>query len=380
MDYSNFEVEDFASDDDFIRWVVDDAPDAALFWESYRISNPDAALRIDKARQLLLDLREVEQTYPGGQVERTWDDIRSRISRHPSKKSFSILKIAASVSVMVIFSVLWYGFRSGYFSQWSNVHGIAKVDEQDFIEQINTTGKVIEIRLSDGSVVSLENNSRLKYYKDYKKDPYRKVFLTGEAFFNIAKNPLQPFLVYANEVVTKVLGTSFSVKAYDNEGSVVVSVKEGKVSVYSKESQREKGDTIESEMNGVVLMPNQQVLYERTEGSFNKTLVERPEIIKEEALQFNFEFHSTPAKEVFEVLAEAYGIEIIFDEEGLENCYLTAPLGGEEPLFEKLKIVCRTIGATYELIDAKIVVSSKGCGSKEASDPLREHGKADRAD
>jgi transmembrane sensor len=44
----------------------------------------------------------------------------------------------------------------------------------------------------------------------------------------------------------------------------------------------------------------------------------------------------------------------------MKNCFLTVPLASE-PLFEKLKVICRTVGANYEIIDAKVVITSAGC-------------------
>lgn len=364
MDYSNFEIEDFASDDFFVQWVINDDPEARRFWENYKLHHPEAGLKIEKARSLLYNLRRAEQTYYAPeQLEKTWMNIHGKISQVPPKRSFSLLRFAASVSILVILTVIWYGLSKGFFYKDNPVAEKYQSAETDFIEEVNTTGTIIRIHLSDGSIVSLEGNSRLKYHKDFEDNPFRKVYLTGEAFFDIAKNPQQPFFVYTNGVVTKVLGTSFRVKAYDNEKNIMVSVNEGKVSVYSEKIQEKKQNTFEPEVNGVVLTPNQQVLYERADDSFNKSLIENPKIIKEVALPFKFGFEEAPVKEVFDVLQEAYGVEMIFDEEVMQNCYLTAPLG-DEPLFEKLKIVCRTIGATYELIDAKIVISSKGCGDK----------------
>lgn len=365
MDYSDCKVEDFASDDLFIRWVADNDADAARFWEAYLLEHPDTAEKIEMARMLVLAL--VERQAEAGvaeRVDRSWEQIQQRIK--PSE-SFAWWKIAASVSVIALLGFAWYFVQSGYFQVSSDEPGIVSSEGRNFVEKVNTTGKTIAVNLSDGSVVHLENNSRLKYFEDYSNEPFREVYLTGEAFFEIAKNPQQPFFVYANEVVTKVLGTSFRVKAYDNEESVVVSVREGKVSVYSAKRPKKGGDTIEAEVNGVVLVPNQKVHYQRADDSFNKTLVDVPEVIREEVLKLDFEFRSTPVKEVFEVLAEAYGVEIIFDEQVLENCYLTVPLG-DEPLFEKLKIVCSTIDATYELIDANIVISSSGCGKDQDKD------------
>ena len=53
----------------------------------------------------------------------------------------------------------------------------------------------------------------------------------------------------------------------------------------------------------------------------------------------------------------------------MKNCFLTVPLGSE-PLFQKLKVICRTIGASYEIIDARIVVSSTGCKPVKYEDEI----------
>lgn len=363
MDYSTYEVEDYASDELFIRWVADKDPDAALFWEAYMLAHPDAIEKIESARLLVLTLHteepDVELT---NRVGRSWEQIQRRIK--PVRTSFAAWKIAASLTAIILVGLVWHLTGSGYFSRGGEEE-IERLADHEYIETVNTTGEVITVNLSDGSVVRLENNSRLRYFKDCKNEPFRKVYLTGEAFFDIAKNPQQPFFVYANEVVTRVLGTSFRVRAFQNDQKIVVSVQEGKVSVYSAKRTRKEGDAIEEEVNGVVLVPNQKVHYQRGEDTFNKTLVDTPQIIREDVLKRDFEFRSTPVEEVFEVLAEAYGVEIIFDKQVLENCYLTVPLG-DEPLFEKLKIVCSTIDATYELIDANIVISSSGCGKDDS--------------
>jgi len=63
---------------------------------------------------------------------------------------------------------------------------------------------------------------------------------------------------------------------------------------------------------------------------------------------------------VFNALTNAYGIEIIYDADVMKNCYLTASLD-DEPLFEKLNMICRTLDAQYEQMDGKLIISSKGC-------------------
>jgi hypothetical protein len=367
MDYSDFEIEDLASDGSFIRWVIYEDPEASKFWVSYQLNHPELRPKIERARVLVLNLRRAEDTLPAAaEMDKTWSSIQQTLSSERSKSSFPFMRIAASIALLLFFTAIWFVVSHGYLSADKPVRQIAQLFEKDFIEKINTTGTAMQIRLSDGTVVTLENNSHLRFHKDFERKAYRKVFLTGEAFFDVAKNPQQPFFVYANEVITKVLGTSFRVKAFDGEKNVMVSVKEGKVSVYSDKGKRKEKDAFDSEVNGVVLMQNQQVVYMRTDDSFNKTLVEAPALVRELPAAHNFNFYNAPVREVFNTLAEAYGVEMIFNEEVLENCYLTAPLG-EEPLFEKLKIICRTIGANYELIDAKIVISSTGCGETDGS-------------
>ena len=124
--------------------------------------------------------------------------------------------------------------------------------------------------------------------------------------------------------------------------------------------EKEAIDSLVSEVNGVVLTPNQQALYARSEEMFVKTLIERPRIIHGHERQSLFLFENTPALEVFRVLESAYGVEIIVDEDVMSNCFLTVRLS-DETLFEQLKIICRTIGARYELMDAKVIISGDGC-------------------
>jgi transmembrane sensor len=364
MDYSNYDIEDFATDDSFIKWVLDEDPETKRFWNNFIQENPDSICKIEKAKALVINLRKAEQTHHSSlQIDSLWKRIdaglaeRSR-SAETGKQRFYWTKVAASFSIIVLF-LAGIGFTIHRFTGSGGGNGEA-LAAKDFIEEVNTTGDLFKVHLSDGSTVTLENKSRLRYPKDFVRHVNREVYLTGEGFFDIAKNPKQPFLVHTKEITTKVLGTSFLIKAYDNEEDILVSVKEGKVSVFSSRRSEKKSGEREPELNGVVLTPNQQVIYKRSEDSFNKTLVEKPEEVIPNEEQFNFAFDNVPIKKVFAALEQAYGVEIIFDEEVMQNCYLTVHMGNE-PLFEKLKIVCRTIGASYEVIDATLVVTGKGC-------------------
>lgn len=362
MDYTKYSVEDLASDEGFIEWAKGGDPPSRAFWDNFVMQHPDMQVKVQQARTLVLNLAKAEKRqFPEYQFEDIWNAIDTRINEpnvretfFPKRRSLIRLAIAAGLSAIVA-AVLWT-FAFDHHS-WEPSSPMQASVSSEYLEEINTSGAVKRIHLSDGSTVALENNGRLRYRRDFTTQDARVVYLTGEAFFEVAKDPTKPFLVHADQIVTRVLGTSFRVKAQQDDGSIIISVKTGKVSVYAL-SDRE--DEEESQKNAVILMPNQQLTYQRELETFGKDIVEEPEILSPAMTYDDFNFEDRPISEVFAVLENAYGIEIIFDEEVMSRCHFTAPLGSE-PLFDKLQIICRAIGARYEVIDAKVVITSAGC-------------------
>ena len=101
------------------------------------------------------------------------------------------------------------------------------------------------LHLADGSVVVLNSESRLRYPVNFNGDS-REVFLSGEACFEVAKNPEKPFIVHTEHASVRVLGTLFNVSAYPNDGTTEITLVNGAVQV-----TREVKDT---------LLPGQQFL------------------------------------------------------------------------------------------------------------------------
>jgi transmembrane sensor len=230
------------------------------------------------------------------------------------------------------------------------------------------------INLPDSSTVRLAQGSKLYYAGDLGAgadpaggaDPARvkgrrEVYLDGEAFFDIRKNAVRPFYVYTGQVITKVLGTSFLVRSLSSDQTTTVIVKTGKVSVIRSDDFYAHSSS-GSEAGGVILTPNQEVVYDREQHQLNKTLTDKPEqlsAVPDTALVFN----GTPVSRVFKRLQELYGIPIVYDEEVISSCSLTAALGNDS-FYDKLNMICKAIGATYELIDGNIVVTAPGCSLK----------------
>jgi transmembrane sensor len=261
-------------------------------------------------------------------------------------KTIKSFRFAASVLLLLGLGIFGYNYFSGSFSNISNLNGLEVAT--------NSTKQNKLIHLEDGSSIRLSPNAKLSYPKHFTGNK-REVYLQGDAFFEIAKNSKKPFYVYTNKLVTKVIGTSFLIKSSEN-GQVKVLVQSGKVSVFRKEEIKD-GET--HKIDGVVILPNQQLDFDEAKESFSKSVIEKPILLsKNELLDFNFE--DVSANTVLKQIQKAYGISIIYDEEVLKDCPFTADLT-DEPLYSKISLLCQAIEANYQTIDGQIVISSKGC-------------------
>ncbi|MEQ6118800.1 FecR domain-containing protein [Reichenbachiella sp. MALMAid0571] len=100
------------------------------------------------------------------------------------------------------------------------------------IQKVNSKGQKSTITLKDGSKVYLNSESSIKYLENYGQKT-RSIELTGEAFFEVVKDPLRPFIVKSGKITTTALGTSFNVRAFQDEPSISVSLATGSVKVES---------------------------------------------------------------------------------------------------------------------------------------------------
>lgn len=327
---------------------------------------PDKAPTVTKAKEILLAVQGDTFELPAPKVRQNIRNILQATEPTETVQPLApwyaapIWRWAVAASVLLIMG--WVGgqrYRQAIDPSAQIYRQLTADAETPLEEVINTASTNRLVLLADGSSVLLQPNSRISYPKQFNQQARREVYLTGEAFFEVAKNPEKPFLVYADNLITKVLGTSFTVRAYGKE-EVNVTVKTGKVSVFTRNDHKRVEKQESRQLIGLVLTPNQRVHFHREEGRLLRSLVEAPERVDLPIQQPIFEFNDTPVATVFRTLEQAYGVEILYDAEVMKNCYLTASLD-DEPLFEKLNLICGTLDAQYEQMDAKIIISSKGC-------------------
>ena len=135
----------------------------------------------------------------------------------------SAFRYAASVAVLLMFAALWYIFTKGSDDASSTL-------PNRFTHWSTARGEKTQFMLPDGTKVIMNADSRIRYNEDFASASERVVYFEGEAFFDVSKDPLRPFIIHSYEVITTVLGTSFNVHAFAEE-DIIVSVVAGKVKV-----------------------------------------------------------------------------------------------------------------------------------------------------
>ena len=231
--------------------------------------------------------------------------------------------------------------------------------EQGLQERVNQTTGVQTVRLEDGSTVRLQPGARIAFPARFTADR-REVYLEGEAFFDVQRHPGRPFFVYNGRLVTQVLGTSFDVKVDRHTGEVTVSVSSGRVAVYEHGEKGTRG----KKSNGVIVTPNQKVVYKIDSRLFETALVDEPQPIavprRDSVAAPSFAFEEAPLSAVLEAMEHVYGIEVMAENEKLYDCSFTGDLT-RQPLYTKLEIICQSIGAAYEIKGTRILVKGRGC-------------------
>lgn len=367
-DFRLFDISDFVMDEDFIRWVNKKMKADNDFWENWLSQNEDKYMAIAEARRILESIGTeqniISEDVKDREIGRLMHTIRGD-SQKPEQKARVVTInrkwwFAAATLLFAILSTAVYFIIAGKENESAKFNYASITPSKGLIENINTSENAITLRLPDESTVELAANSRIAYANNFGSTGTRDVYLSGEGFFKVTKNPDRPFRVFANEVVTKVLGTSFNVRCFENDTVIQVTVRTGKVSVYSQSaSGRETSSP--NQLGGIILTPNQELVYQKAKQKFHKGLLENPFVIYTDAqYQKNVLYEDVPLEKVFTQLSKIYGVSIVYDSELLQKCTVTADLRNET-FYRKLELICKAVGARYEIIDGQVVIQTNGC-------------------
>lgn len=280
----------------------------------------EQVLNIAQKVDLYFDLNK----YP---ADRAWEKVETRIKKQilPNRSLIRILvsnplfRIAAAVLFAALLGI------SGY----------------EFLQQPSATGELLEIsatnqvlntfKLPDGTLVSLNTDTKIKYPKKFGPET-REVTIEGEAFFEVKPNKNKPFIIHAGKAQIKVIGTSFNVSAYPDTKSVEVIVETGKVQVLNKTA----------ETNELILIPGDKGTLVNSSNSLLKTTNQDPNFLAWKTR--NLTFKATSLSEVIANLEKVYKVNIRIADPGLNELLLTAQFNNYS-----LDFILKVIESTFQI-------------------------------
>lgn len=278
--------------------------------------------------------------------KRLWNRIQNNTDLHPAK-------------IMRLPQWIWIGiaacltFVVGYFMLTDRETPQIVSLPKEGIETKNKANTRQKVVLPDGSMVFLEKNASIITDENYGKQS-RMVYLTGEAFFDVKRNEKLPFLVYSGNLVTEVLGTSFRIKPQPNSKMIEVSVKTGRVSVYATESKKT------NKLNGVILTPNQKVVFNTELKTIQQGIVDMPQLVIPNLKAADFQFEEATIASVLISIEKVYGVEIEVANPVINQCAFTGDLNGLN-MYKQLDLICESISAKYEIRGTTIFILGNGC-------------------
>lgn len=242
---------------------------------------------------------------------------------------------------------------------------IAKADSKTG-EIATKNGSNTQLKLPDGSIVWLNAGSKLNYEK-INETGLREVYLTGEAFFDVVKNPKRPFIIHTSSIDIKVLGTKFNVKAYPDDKTVETSLIRGSVEVTVKNRPEEK----------YLLKPNQKLIlmneaYIEKIAAEHQTLPPKSPVIIIRQLSYlkgdtaaietswvrnKLDFADEPFAELAKRMGRWYDVEFEFRNKNMEDENLTGSFE-TETLVQSLEALRFSINYrfNYKIEGKKVVI------------------------
>lgn len=247
-----------------------------------------------KASQGVMDKEESEMM---------WTNIESRIpvvkERRRPLHRIQLAMAAAAVIGVLLFSGWWLRYRS----ESSSVTAWEKIS--------NPSKGIKYVRLDDGTQVWLNAHSELSYEKGYADKGRREIKLEGEAFFDVAPDPVRPFAVNTRQLRTTVLGTSFNIRAWPSSPQMQIALVSGKVRVTSSLTT-----------DSTVLLPGEVMNYDS--GSRRSLVLEQA--VREDMVEWvkgKIVLDNTPLPEILHQLEHIYNVSILFDADKLGSIRLS---------------------------------------------------------
>jgi transmembrane sensor len=276
-------VEDLLLDPDFVEWVKNPTVESNLYWDNLVNNHPEQKDIFFKARYLVSKIKFKEAKDDTQLFNKTLNNIlnekysvtHDKVAIKSKKirrlQIFNTFKIAASLLLFASLGILVWKSDGNKVSEVTIAEVYWKVKE-------NPKGQKTTFVLPDNTKIILNSESKISYRSDFEQ--HREVELNGEAFFEVSKINDSPFVVKTGNINTVVLGTTFNVRAFEDEENVSISLNSGQVQIENSNID---------EVDKVVLIPGEKAIYNKTNGHTHKIIFDKDQEMawKDGVLIFN---------------------------------------------------------------------------------------------
>ncbi|MDB5154547.1 MAG: hypothetical protein JWR54_3298 [Mucilaginibacter sp.] len=202
-------------------------------------------------------------------------------------------------------------------------------------------GGQYQVVLPDGSKVWLNAFSSLKFPVNFNSEKERRVELTGEAYFEVAKNKAKPFIVLANVTKVQVFGTHFNINAYTDNNNVTTTLLEGSVRMDNGSSE-------------VMLLPGQQGAALKSGAAIKVSLAD----IQQTMAWKNgfFIFHDLNIVEVMKQVSRWYDVDIEYQNEDVKNNEFGGTISRYKSITELLDIMQLTRSVHFKIEGRRVII------------------------
>lgn len=289
------------------------------------------------------EFSKIWQQIPSGiftpDVENALLNVNQRIDSHKKSYTKRFLVLASSAAVAAIAAILILIHVIGAGSQDT----IINTSSGSLLTFTTSEKETKEYTLPDGSKVWLNNLSTIRYPESFTNDT-REVYLEGEAFFDIAPDKNKPFIIHANNTQTRVVGTSFGIRAVKDESEVIVTVSTGIIN-FSAEGRPSHIELKQGEQG--VCKPEQRIL-EKNGNPDPNLLAWKTKVLV---------FKQTPLTEVAKVIEDVYHIPVSVDN-SISGLQITSTFD-QLSLDEVLQIIGITLGVKIESRGNEIIIGKE---------------------
>ncbi|MEP7230216.1 MAG: FecR family protein [Ginsengibacter sp.] len=259
------------------------------------------------------------------------------------------LRVMAAAAAVLIFICSIYFFTRTQ----TNTTSAPLAKKADHIILNNSTSATVLRRLPDGSSVWLKPGANLMYERK-NEDADRDVTFKGEAFFEVAKDAKHPFIIRAEEMSIRVVGTSFNVIALPTSRTFKVSVVTGKVQVTARDKSGRSAS--------VYLIPKEQASFNLTSKKIVQTLLSETQLKKQYWKPFTLNFsEDATMRMVSNELEKAFQVKIEFSNPDIANCHLKVDFNNQQ-LPEIISYLEKLLDVSCEMIDGSTLkITGEGC-------------------